>query len=243
MRRLILMMLTVTIFGFLLSTMACWLSSGGADTEPGEADSDIREGFTGMCPDGEISFWNDVERRWHCYKECPDGYVEIRAPWASQTCVKPCPDGSMPVFGAAYVWECNGSPTATPTATATATAVPTVPPTATPTATAEDNCINGTWTGTCESTMPGYGGQNLTFVISANGTSISGSVKHVSDGVTWTHSATGSIGRSDSPPPPTSFRFGNSSDTTFEGTFVDCHTIQGTYTDVHGDKGTFLIER
>lgn len=238
MRKLILIMLTVIAFGFL---MAC-IDSGGADTE----GNDIRDGFTGMCPYGEISFWNDVERRWHCYKECPVGYVAIKAPWASQTCVKPCPDGNMPVFSYfAHVWECNGSPTATPTVTATATAtvVPTVPPTATPTATAEDNCINGTWTGTCKSTRPGYGGQDLTFVISANGTSISGSVKHVSDGVTWTHSATGSIGRSDSPPPPTSFRFGNSSDTTFEGTFVDCHTIQGTYTDVHGDKGTFLIER
>lgn len=228
MRRIALILLTVLAFGGALSCSSSSCSdSGGSD-------------YFGPCPPGQVALWSDAAGMYTCVSECPPGYSQVKEPYAGyyDICKKNCSDGSTPTFNYdTYEWECDSSPTATPTSSPTGepTSTPTSSPTAT--ATSSTSCIQGTWTGNSQSSI-GWGDQGLTFIIQANGTSLSGTAKHTSAGVTTATDATGSIG---STTPPTSFRFGNSGDTVYVGTFVNCDTITGTYTDVHGDSGTFTV--
>lgn len=243
MRRIALILLTVLLFGI---GLAC---------DSGSCSDNDSGGTAGLCSAGRYPLWNEERTGYVCLRECPDGTL-LMPNSSGYECARLCSDGSAPSWNwQKGDWECDEDPTATPTATATPTGTatatstatatatdyptPTATATATPTATAESNCINGTWTGTSKSNI-GWGDQTLTFNITSNGKSISGSVKHVSDGTSWSHSASGTIGSVD---PPTTFKFSNSSETTYTGTFVNCNKIVGTYTDVHGDSGTFTMTK
>ena len=233
MRKIALILFTVLVFGTLLACSSSSCSdSGGAD-------------YFGPCPPDQVALWSDTAGRYTCVNECPSGYSKVKDPYAwYEICKKNCSDGNPPTFNYDTTeWECSSSPTSTPTSSPTdgptSTPTPTPTATATPTATPTSgtSCIQGTWTGNSQSNK-GWGDQGLTFIIQANGTSLSGTAKHTSAGVTTASPATGTIG---STTPPTSFSFGNSADTTYVGTFEDCDTITGTYTDVNGDSGTFTL--